>query len=64
MFSEVKKVKKGKEKHQKKINLKHLIKHIEDDFTLVEEDCVRDCLNDLKTHKFMGLDGMQPRVLT
>jgi len=30
---------------------------------LVEEDCVRDCLSDLDTHKSMGPDGMHPRVL-
>jgi len=35
----------------------------EDGFPLVEEDCVRDCLSDLDTHKSMGLDGMHPRVM-
>ena len=35
----------------------------EDDFPLVEEDCVRDRLSDLDTHKSMGPDGMHPRVL-
>jgi len=35
----------------------------EDDFPLVEEDCVRDRLSDLDAHKSMGLDGMHPRVL-
>jgi len=32
----------------------------EDDFPLVEEDCVRDCLSDLNAHKSMGPDGMHP----
>jgi len=32
----------------------------ENDFPLVEEDCVRDCLSDLKAHKSMGPDGMPP----
>jgi len=35
----------------------------EDDFPLVEEDCVRDCLSNLDTHKSMGPEGMHPRVL-
>nr|XP_009935199.1 PREDICTED: LOW QUALITY PROTEIN: RNA-directed DNA polymerase from mobile element jockey-like [Opisthocomus hoazin] len=35
----------------------------EDDFPLVEEDCVRDRLSDLDVHKSMGPDGMHPRVL-
>jgi len=35
----------------------------EEDFALVEEDCVRDHLSNLDTHKSMGPDGMQPRVL-
>jgi len=35
----------------------------EDDFPLVEEDCVRDHLNNLDIHKSMGPDGMHPRVL-
>jgi len=35
----------------------------EDDFPLVEEDCVRDCLSNLDAHKSMGPDGMHPRVL-
>jgi len=35
----------------------------EDDFTLVEEDCVRDHLSNLDVHKSMGPDGMHPRVL-
>ena len=35
----------------------------EDDFSLVEEDCVRNRLSDLDVHKFMGPDGMHPRVL-
>jgi len=35
----------------------------EDDFPLVEEDCVRDRLGNLDTHKYMGPDGMHPRVL-
>jgi len=30
---------------------------------LVKEDCVRDRLSDLDTHKSMGPDGMHPRVL-
>jgi len=37
--------------------------HREDDFPLVEEDCVRDHLSDLDVHKSMGHDGMHPRVL-
>jgi len=36
---------------------------VEDDFPLVEEDCVRDCLSDLDVHKSMGPNGMHPRVL-
>jgi len=35
----------------------------EDDLLLVEEDCVRDHLSSLDTHKSMGPDGMHPRVL-
>jgi len=35
----------------------------EDDFPLVEEDCVRDHLSILDACKSMGPDGMQPRVL-
>ena len=35
----------------------------EDDFPLVEVDCVRDRLSDLDVHKSMGPDGMHPRVL-
>jgi len=35
----------------------------EDDFPLVEEDCVRDCLSNLDAHKSMGPDRMHPRVL-
>jgi len=35
----------------------------EDDFPLVEEDCVRDHLSNLDAHKSMGPDGMHPRVL-
>jgi len=35
----------------------------EDDFPLVEEDCMRDRLSDLDAHKSMGPDGMHPRVL-
>jgi len=35
----------------------------EDDFPLVEEDCVRDRLSNLDAHKSMGPDGMHPRVL-
>jgi len=34
--------------------------HREDDFPLVEEDCVRDRLSDLNAHKSMGPDGMHP----
>jgi len=34
--------------------------HREDDFPLVEEDCVRDCLGNLDAHKSMGPDGMHP----
>jgi len=34
--------------------------HREDDFPLVEEDCVRDRLSDLYVHKSMGPDGMHP----
>jgi len=37
--------------------------HREDDFPLVEEDCVRDCLSNMDAHKSMGPDGMHPRVL-
>jgi len=37
--------------------------HREDDFPLVEEDCMRDHLSDLNVHKSMGLDAMHPRVL-
>jgi len=37
--------------------------HREDDFPLVEEDCVRDRLSDLNAHKSMGPEGMHPRVL-
>jgi len=33
------------------------------DLPLVEEDCVRDHLRNLDTHKSMGPDGMHPRVL-
>jgi len=32
----------------------------EDDIPLVEEDCVRDHLSNLDTHKSMGSDGMHP----
>ena len=32
----------------------------EDDFPLVEEDCVRDRLSDLDVHKSMGPNGMHP----
>jgi len=35
----------------------------EDDLSLVEEDCVRDRLSNLDTHKSKGPDGMHPRVL-
>ena len=35
----------------------------EDDFPLVEEDCVSDRLSDLDVHKSMGPNGMHPRVL-
>jgi len=34
----------------------------EDDFPLVEEDCVRDRLSDLDVHKSMGPNRMHPRV--
>jgi len=34
-----------------------------DEFPLVEEDCVRDHLSNLDTHKSMGPDGMHPRLL-
>jgi len=34
--------------------------HREDDFPLVEKDCVRDHLSYLNTHKSMGPDGMHP----
>jgi len=33
------------------------------DLPLVKEDCVRDHLNTLDTHKSMGPDGMHPQVL-
>jgi len=33
------------------------------DLPLVEEDCVRDLLSNLDTHKSMGPNGMHPRVL-
>jgi len=32
----------------------------EDDFPLVEEDCVRDHLSDLDAHKSMGPNGTHP----
>ena len=32
--------------------------HREDDFPLVEEDCVRDRLSDLNVHKSIGPDGI------
>jgi len=35
----------------------------EDDFPLVEEDCVTDHLNNLNAQKSMGPSGMHPRVL-
>jgi len=35
----------------------------ENDFPLVEEDCVRDHLSNLDAHKSMGPDGMHPQVL-
>jgi len=35
----------------------------EDDYPLVEEECVRDRLSDLNAHKSMGPDGMHPQVL-
>jgi len=35
----------------------------EDDFPLVEEDCMRDYLGNLDAHKSMGPDGMHPQVL-
>jgi len=35
----------------------------EDDFPLVEEDCVRHHLSNLDGHKSMGPDGIHPRVL-
>jgi len=35
----------------------------EDNFPLVEEDCVSNHLSDLDIHKSMGTDGMHPRVL-
>jgi len=34
-----------------------------DDPPLVDDDCVRDHLSNLNTHKSMGPDGMHPRVL-
>jgi len=37
--------------------------HREDDFPLVEEDCVTDRLSNLDVHKSMGPDGTHPRVL-
>jgi len=35
----------------------------EDNFPLVEENCVRDRLSDMDVHKSMDPDGMHPRVL-
>jgi len=35
----------------------------EDDLPLVEEDCMRDRLSNLDTHKSMGPDEMHPQVL-
>jgi len=35
----------------------------EDDLPLVDEDCVRDRLSNLDTHKSMGPHGMHPRML-
>jgi len=35
----------------------------EGEFSLVEEDCVRDHLSNLDAHKSVGPDGMHPRVL-
>jgi len=32
----------------------------EDDFPLIEDDCVRDHLSNLDVHKSMGPDGMHP----
>jgi len=37
--------------------------HREDDFPLVEEDCVRDRLSDMNVHKSMGFNERHPRVL-
>ena len=37
--------------------------HRENDFPLVEEDCVMDCLSDLDVYKSTGPDGMHPGVL-
>jgi len=34
--------------------------HRENDFPLVEEDCVSDLLSDLDPHKSMGPNGMHP----
>ena len=34
--------------------------HREDDFPLLEEDCVRDHLSNLNAHKSIGPDGMHP----
>jgi len=34
-----------------------------DDLPLVKEDCMRDCLRNLDTHRYMGLHGMHPRAL-
>jgi len=34
-----------------------------EDLPLVKEDCVRDHLSNLDTHKSMGPDGMHPQVL-
>jgi len=41
----------------------HIYSRLEDDFPLVEEDCIRDRLGNLDAHKSMGPDGMYPRVL-
>ena len=48
------------QKHEKE---KHTEACRQDDLPLVEEDCVRDHLSNVDTHRSMGPDAMHPRVL-